>query len=246
MSKPLVVFDIETTGLDKKKDYIIQFSAVKYDRDKSIITDSINHYIQPSGNYSISIVAFLKHKITPDFLKDKPLFIDVAQDIFNFFEGCDILTYNGIGFDAPFLKREFNDCGIEWNFSDYTFFDAFKEELRRNNNQLSSTFERYTGKTMEDAGYVAHDAMSDVKATLDVFLNQQRIKPYDPEKILTDDGFIRIHEFADVECECFSTGKWKDVSVEYVAKYDKSYINWVISSPDFDKNTKLICEKYLS
>lgn len=246
MSKPLVVFDIETTGLDKKKDFIIQFSAVKYDRDKGIIIDSINHYIQPSGNYTMSVVGLTKHRITPKFLADKPTFVDVAVDIYNFINGCDILTYNGLGFDAPFLKREFADCGITWNFSEVDFYDAYREELRRNNNQLSSTFERYTGKSMEEAGYTAHDAMSDVKATLEIFNMQQKIQSYEPEEILTEDGFIRTMDFNGQQKECFCVGKWKDVSIEYVAKHDKSYLNWVISSPDFDKNTKLICEKYLS
>lgn len=243
--KPLVVFDIETTGLDKKKDYIIQFAAIKYNRESREIIDEINTYIQPAGNYTMSVAALCKHRITPQFLTDKPYFVDVATDILNFFEGCDILTYNGLSFDAPFLKKEFADCGIEWNFSEYNFYDAYKEELRRNSNTLGDTFKRYIGKTMEAAGYQAHDAMSDIKATLEVFLGQNAIANYNPEEILTEDGFIKKMEFCGKECECFAVGKWAGVSLEFVAKNDKSYMYWAANNVDFDKKTRVICESYM-
>lgn len=241
----LVVFDIETTGLDKKKDYIIQFSAIKYDRETNKIIATYDKYIQPAGNYTMSVAAISKHRITPEFLKDKPLFVEVANEIYQFMDGCDILTYNGIRFDAPFLKREFADCGIEWNFSDLNFYDAMAEEVRRNGNSLGDSFKRYTGKTMEEAGLDAHNALSDIKATLAVFIKQQKQKEYGPEEILTEDGFIRRLEFAGKDTECFVIGKWAGVSLEYVAKYDKSYLNWIISSNDFDKKTKMICESYI-
>ena len=118
----LVVFDIETTGLDKENDHIIQFSAIKYDKNNPDNVEVYETYIQPLGNYSISLPAFSKHGITPDFLKDKPHFVDVAMDIYNFMDDCALLTYNGLSFDAPFLKREFNDVGITWIFSDDFIF----------------------------------------------------------------------------------------------------------------------------
>lgn len=241
----IVVFDIETTGVDKKKDHIIQFSAIKYDRDNKRIIDEYNTYIKPYGSYTMSVGSLAIHQITPKFLEDKPYFIDVANDILKFFEGCDLLSYNGLSFDAPFLKREFAECGIEWNFSEYNFYDAYKEELRRNGNTLKDVYKRYTGKSMEDAGYKAHDASADIKATLEVFIAQTEIMEYPPEQILTEDGFIKIKDFCGKETECFSVGKWNGVSVEYVAKHDKSYLSWIINSNDFDKKTKMICESYL-
>lgn len=101
--KPLVVFDIETTGLDKKKDYIIQFAAIKYNLETNEKLGQINYFIQPSGNYTMSIAALAIHRITPKFLSDKPFFADVALEIYDFMKDCDILTYNGLNFDAPFL-----------------------------------------------------------------------------------------------------------------------------------------------
>ena len=243
--RKLVVFDIETTGLDKQKDYIIQFSAVKYDRETEEIVDEYDTYVQPSGNYTMSLQALLKHHITPKFLNDKPTFVEVASDILEFMDGCDLLSYNGLSFDAPFLKREFKDCGLDWSFAENDFYDAFLEEQRRNSNKLESTFKRYTGKSMEDAGYTAHNSLSDVKATLEVFNAQQKEAEYGPEEILTEDGFIKKMEFNGNIEECFSVGKYSCVSIEYVAKTDKRYLNWVVNNPDFDSNTKNIVSKYL-
>lgn len=242
----IVVFDIETTGLDKEKDHIIQFSAVKHDTENPGKKEIYETYIQPTGNYSMSLVAYSKHRISPEFLKDKPYFVDVAYDIMNFLEGCVLLTYNGLSFDAPFLKKEFKEVGLTWNFSESDFYDAFLEEKRRNSNALDATYLRYTGKTMEEAGLSAHNSTSDCLATLEIFLAQQKEKEYGPEEILTEDGFIKNMDFAGKVVECFAHGKYSGTPLVYVAKNDRSYLSWVINNAGFDIKTRKICEKYLA
>ena len=98
--KPIVVFDLETTGLDRTKDSIIQFAAIKMDRETNKLIDSLNLYIQPEGTYNISLQAYFKHGITAKFLSDKPYFRDVYKQILDFIEDCDLLTYNGCNFDT--------------------------------------------------------------------------------------------------------------------------------------------------
>ena len=242
----LVVFDIETTGLDKEKDHIIQFSAVKYDKNDPKNPETYSTYIKPTGPYTMSIAALSKHHITPQFLEDKPEFIDVAQDILDFINGCAILTYNGLSFDAPFLKRHFKECGIDWSFSDIPFYDAFLEEKRRYSHKLEDTYKRYMGSTMMENGLNPHNALSDCFATLSIFLEQQKIQKFAPEDILTEDGFIKIMDFSGKETECLAIGKWSGVSIEYVAKHDISYISCILNNPGFDKKTKLICESYIA
>ena len=241
----LVVFDIETTGTDKERDHIIQFSAVKYDKNDPKNLETYSTYVKPTGPYTMSVAALSKHNITPKFLEDKPEFIDVAQDILDFINGCAILTYNGLSFDAPILKRHFKECGIDWSFIDIPFYDAFLEEKRRNSHRLEETYKRYMGSTMEENGLNPHDALSDCLATLTVFLEQQKIQKFGPEDILTEDGFIKIMDFSGKDTECFAVGKWSGVSIEYVAKHDRSYITWILNNPGFDKKTKLICESYI-
>ena len=242
--KPLIVYDLETTGLDKSKDQIIQFAAIKVDAENHKLIESKNIFIQPVGNYSITIQAFFKHGITPDFLKDKPYFKDVAQEILDFFTGCDILTYNGCSFDNSFLMAEFERVGIVWDPTNYVNYDAFLTEKRRNGNTLDETFKRYCGKTMSEAGLSAHDALSDVKATYAIFRHQNEIEKVEPEKILVADNTISLMEFKENLEPCFTIGKYKNIPVKYVNTIDPNYIQWAISSKSgFSTSTKNFIQK---
>ena len=111
--KDIVAFDLETTGLDRVKDQIIQIACIKFNRETKKVINKIMYYVQPVGEYDITIQAYKKHGIKKEFLKDKPHFKDIAQEIFDFFKDCDILSYNGNNFDVPFLKYEFLKVGIE-------------------------------------------------------------------------------------------------------------------------------------
>jgi len=245
--KPIVVFDLETTGLDKVKDQIIQFAAIKIDRDTNKLIDSKNLYIQPVGNYQISIQAYFKHGIKVDFLKDKPHFSDVAQEILDFIKDCDILTYNGCNFDIPFLVSEFSKVGIEYSFLNVNCYDAFLEEKRRNGNTLEDTYKRYKGKSMDEAGLQAHDALSDVKATYSVFFAQQSKESYEPEKVLTEDNVITMQKFQDEIVPCFNIGKYRCISLDFVKTIDKQYLAWCISDKsNFMDSTKEYIKKFLS
>jgi len=227
--KPIVVFDLETTGLDKTKDSIIQFAAIKMDRETNKLIDSLNLYIQPEGSYNISIQAYFKHGITAKFLADKPYFKDVYKQILDFMEDSDILTYNGCNFDIPFLKSELFKVGVDKEFLGINCYDAFLEEKRRNGNKLGETYARYKGKTMEEAGLQAHDALSDVKATYSIFVAQQMREHYGPENIITEDNVLVLKDFQGKVVPCFSIGKYKDISVEFVKTIDMQYLAWCIS-----------------
>jgi len=240
----IVVFDLETTGLDRSKDFIIQFAAIKIDANTNKLIDTMNVYIQPVGNYYISPQAKLKHHITEDFLKDKPFFRDVSNQIIDFIKGCDLLTYNGCSFDIPFLKNEFMRIGIDYDFLQHNCYDAFLEEKRRNGNTLGDTYKRYKGKSMEESGLTAHDALSDVKATYSIFYAQQRIHQYGPEQLLGEDNTLAIMEFNGENVPCFNIGKYKLFSVKYICEKDKNYIAWCLSDKcNFTNSTKKVIKK---
>lgn len=244
--RPLIVPDIETTGLNKETDYIIQFAAIKVDRQTGNIFDSINLYIKPTGSYNITIQAYLKHHIKPQDLEDKPTFAEVADDIRDFFEGCDILTYNGNNFDLPFIKNEFKRIEQDIDFMQYNCYDAFLEEKRRNGNNLESTFKRYTGKTMAEDGLTAHDALSDVKATYKIFLEQQKVQEYGPEKRITEDNVIIMGNFNGKEQPVFNIGKYKELPISYVSTVDQNYLLWCVSDKaSFMDSTKNYIKNYI-
>lgn len=236
--KPLVSLDIETTGLDKNTDRIIQFAAVKFDRENKKNLGELNLLIRPDDPQCImSIGAFIKHGIHPDKLKDKPTFKEVAQQIYSFINGCDILTYNGVYFDLPFLMNEFKRAGIDFLPSEYKCYDAYKEECRRNGTHLVDSFKRYTGKTMEEAGLAAHDAMSDSKACLAVFYNQCKAAEVQPEQMLTDDDMLVMADFNGSSEVTVNFGRYKGVPLKILKVADPSYITWMLST-NISKKTR--------
>lgn len=240
--KKIICFDLETTGTNRDTDRVIQFSAIKYDPSTNKILDSKNLYIQPDKQYTISIQAWFKHKITPEILSDKPYFKDVADEIVTFFGSpyeYDILTYNGNSFDIPFLIKELNRVGKHIDFLSRQTYDAFLEEKRRNGINLENTFTRYYKTTMEEKGLSAHDALSDVKATIGVFKAQQKIKEYGPDKLVCEDNFLAILPFNGENKICFNYGKYAGLAVEWVNTFDKNYISWCIAdNTSFSKSTK--------
>lgn len=242
----LTVFDLETTGLDRTKDQIIQFSAMKIDTDGNKIISTYDQYIQPVGSYSISVAAYTKHHITPDFLKDKPYMSEIAPKIVEYIGDSDILTYNGNGFDIPFLKAELNKYGYDIDFMNRKCYDAFLEEKRRNGINLENTYLRYKGKTMVEAGLEAHNALSDIKATYAVFVGQQNRKEYGPEHMYGEDNVISDIDFNGEIKPCFNIGKYRNVSLEYVAKYDQGYLQWCIGDKcNFMNSTKEFIKTYV-
>jgi DNA polymerase III subunit epsilon len=246
MKKPLVVLDIETTGLDRTKDWIIQFAAIKVDVDANKIVDTINLMIRPEKDYIMSIGAYIKHKIHPDSLKDKPTFKEVANDIYKFIDGCDILTFNGTSFDLPFLMNEFAKVGIDFKPTDYTCYDACKTENRRYSHHLVDVFKRYRGKTIEEYGLSPHDALSDVKACYAVFVGQNKVSPVEPEKMLTDDDSLVLGEFTPFgehngqEEVLMNFGKYRQVPLKIVKATDPGYISWLLSNTTSQKTKELL------
>lgn len=243
----LVIFDIESTGLDRSKDCIIQFAGLKIDTDTQKVISSYNTYIQPIGDYSISPGAYFKHHITKDFLADKPTMPQVAPSIVDFFKDAEnVLTYNGNSFDIPFLKNELNKYGFDIDFMSLNCYDAFIEERKRNGVNLENTYKRYKGMTMEEAGLQAHDAFSDIKATYTVFVAQQHIEGYGPQKMYGEDNVITDMVFEDEVKPCFNIGKYKGVSIDLVAIKDQGYLRWCVSDRcNFMESTKKYIKQFI-
>lgn len=243
----LNIFDLETTGLDRSKDHIIQFAGIKIDTDTHAILEEINEYIKPVGNFSIAIAAYFKHHITAEFLADKPTMEEIGPKIVKFFEGVDnVLTYNGNGFDIPFLKTELQKFGFDVDFSSKNCYDAFLEEKRRNGNTLEETYKRYKGKTMVEAGLTAHDALSDIKGTYSVFIAQQKHQAYGPEQMYGEDNVIKEMDFCGELQPCFSIGKYRGVALSWIKEHDQNYIQWCISDKcNFIQSTKEYIKKYI-
>lgn len=238
-ARPIVFFDLETTGINITKDRIIQFAAVK------ITGEKLNIMINP--NIPISPEATEVHGITNDMLADKPLFSDVAEDIAKFIRNCDIAGFNINHFDVPFLFEELYRCNIHWDLNDVNILDSYTIECKLTPRSLESSYQRYFNKPIENA----HDALADVEATIAVFKKQMELIESDEVEYLDKvNAFLGINPESRFDCAGklylkdgiphWSFGKYKDKPITF----DNSYVNWVLNA-EFPTESKFKIIKYL-
>ena len=260
LQKPLVIFDLETTGLDLVKDRIIQLSYIKvYPNGKEERGDEL---INPEMQIPELITQLTG--ISNDDVKDKPSFKQLAKKIEDVFQGSDIAGFNSNHFDVPLLAEEFLRAGINFDFSKACLIDActiFKKMERRN---LASAYKFYCGRKMED-DFEAHRADQDTEATYRVLMGEldryteerQRELGEDPEgRVLPNDmqalaefsktndnvdfaGRIVWAEVNGVRTEVFNFGKHKGLPVAQVLRMDPGYYSWILAG-DFTYNTKQV------
>ena len=186
LQKPLVIFDLETTGLDIVKARVIQISYIKvYPNGEEERGDEI---INPECRIPAEVSALTG--ITDADVKDKPTFKQIAQKLSEKFKGSDFAGFNSNHFDIPLLAEEFLRAGIDFDFSKCRCVDAqtiFHKMERRN---LAAAYKFYCGKKMEE-DFEAHRADQDTEATYRVLMGElDKYAPgvnEDPEKVLEND-----------------------------------------------------------
>ncbi len=238
MTDFVVCFDTETTGLDVQRDWIIQLSFVKFRAADFEEVDHRDWYIRPSGAYTIAPSAEEVHHISREMLEQEGVSLrSVYPDMMAFVEGCDLLSYNGNGFDARILYYNLQREGLTFDFEHRTFYDAYIIEVGRTSRRLSDVYRRYYKHDFKGA----HNSLADVRATIEVFKAQCK-KPRSADEIereefdfISLDGFLAMHEGKAV----FAQGKYKGESIEQVLQIDPSYINWVCSKCE-DPTRRLI------
>ena len=179
LTKPLVVFDLEATGLDLVNDRIIQISYVKVSPgDKEGEEERKSIFVNPGK----PIPAFVQQLtgITDDMVKDAPTFKQLAKQLADSFIGCDFAGFNSDRFDVPMLAEEFLRAGIDFDFSKCRLIDAQNIFHKREPRNLAAAYRFYTGHEMED-DFRAHRADQDAEATYRVLMGE--LDKYDPTTV---------------------------------------------------------------
>ena len=145
--------DIETTGLNRTVDRIIQLSVTNFqlnEQNEPVILESKNWYILPSGYWTITPDAYYIHNISEDFIRENGVSIkSIYDDFMKTIQNHPILTYNGATFDISFIQREFEREMLETGFQDHQYIDSYDIEKKLNSNKLTDVYRRYYGEDFE-------------------------------------------------------------------------------------------------
>lgn len=240
LKRPLVFFDLETTGVDTAKDRIVEISMVKVmpDGEEIVRTRLINPQMH------IPEDATAVHGITDEDVKDQPTFAQIAKSLSQFIEGCDFGGFNSNRFDLPMLVEEFLRAGVDVDFKNRKFIDVQNIFHKMEQRTLVAAYKFYCDKDLTDA----HSAEADTRATYEVLKAQ-----LDRYSELQND-VAALAEFSsrgetvdyagrivynDKGEEVFNFGKYKGVKVSEVFQREPSYYDWMMNG-DFPLYTKKV------
>lgn len=241
LKKPIVFFDLETTGVQVVKDRIVEIAILKVHPNGK--EESQTWLVNPERPIPPEVTAV--HGITDADVADKPTFKEIAHNVYNLVKDADLAGYNSNKFDIPLLAEEFLRAGIDFDMGKRVAVDVQNIFHRMEQRTLVAAYKFYCQKDLTDA----HSAMADVKATYEVLKAQLDRYSADLEndmsflsefsnrqKVVDFAGFIAYNEN---EIPTFTFGKYKGKTVTDVLKSDPGYYSWM-QNADFPLYTKKV------
>lgn len=246
LSKPLAIFDLETTGINTQSDRIIEIAVVK-----CLPKGSIKEFqFRLNPEIPIPAAATAVHGITDADVALAPTFSQIAPRLLEFLDGCDLCGFNVRRFDLPLLQQEFRRCGLSFDTGERSVVDVQTIFHMKQPRDLSAALQFYCNR--EHIG--AHGALADVHATLDIFAAQlQRyddlphdidalasfVHPKDPSWV-DDDGKL-VWEGNRV---ILTFGKYQGTPLANVIERDRGYIQWILDG-SFPEATKQVIRQMI-
>ncbi len=253
LKNPIVIFDLETTGINIATDRIVEIALIKVNVDGS----EQEKLLRINPEIPIPEETSLIHGIYDDDVKDEPIFKEVAKTLAKFIEGCDLGGFNSNRFDIPLLAEEFIRADVDIDMKKHKFIDVQAIFHKMEKRTLGAAYKFYCKQELINA----HSAMADTKATYEVLKAQLdhykgvefedakgvKTKPIvnDIDKLSEFSSLTRNVDFVgriiydDNGVETFNFGKNKGVSVEKVFREQPGYYGWMMNS-DFPLYTKKV------
>ena len=240
ITKPVMFFDLETTGTNITTDRIVEISMIKVFPD--------GHYEQRTVRVNperhIPEEASAIHHIYDEDVADKPAFRQIARQLADSFEGCDIAGFNSNRFDVPMLSEEFARAGVDFDFTRPRYIDVQTIFHKKEQRTLTAAYRFYCDKDLDGA----HSANADTRATYEVLLAQ--LERYDdlPNDVAALSEFSSQQKNVDImgrlvyddqHREVINFGKYKGRLASEVLTKDPGYFSW-IQQGDFPSDTKRI------
>ncbi|HWY11882.1 MAG TPA: exonuclease domain-containing protein [Bacteroidia bacterium] len=253
LTRPIVFFDLETTGLNIGSDRIVEVCLHKVNTDNS--TETKTWRVNPQ----IPIPIFIS-KIHGIFDKDVagcPTFKELAPQLSTFIGNADLAGFNSNKFDVPFLVEEFLRAEVDFDLKNRKLVDVQNIFHFMEPRNLKAAYKFYCDKDLINA----HSAEADTIATYEIFVAQ--LERYENTEIKDERGNLYIPVKNDISIlstltaktknadlagriifnengiEVFSFGKHKDKPVTEVFEKEPSYYNWMMQG-DFPLYTKRI------
>ncbi|MGJ8759905.1 3'-5' exonuclease [Polaribacter sp. R2A056_3_33] len=243
LKKPIVFFDLETTGVNIATDKVVEIAILKVfpNGNKESKTWLVNPEMEiPQGSIDV-------HGITNEKVASEPTFKELAPQINEMIADSDLAGFNSNRFDIPLLAEELMRAGIDFDMKNRKAIDVQVIFHKKEQRTLSAGYQFYCGKELEGA----HGAEADTNATYEILLAQ--LDKYDDIQNTVDAlseysthgeradfaGFILMN---DKKQEIFSFGKYKGRTVEEVFKENPGYNNWM-QNADFPLYTKKVLKE---
>jgi DNA polymerase-3 subunit epsilon len=256
--RPVVFFDLETTGVNLLSDRIVEISVLKVFPDGNRVTRT--RLINPQMH--IPEEASAVHGIYDKDVENEPSFAQISKNLFIFLEGCDLGGYNIIKFDIPMLTREFSRAGLTFSTSGRRIVDAYNIFCRMEPRTLSAAYRFFCGKEMKDA----HSAEADTLATFEIFEGQMRKYASCPKELLPEEvdhfpqtmdeihSFCMQNQMGAIDSEgrfrwknnipVVAFGKNAGTPLRTVAVENPDFLRWILRS-DFSEEVKKIASDAL-
>lgn len=240
LKRPLVIFDLETTGVNILTDRIVEISIVKVSPGHEDNPEVKTRRINPEMHIPEEATAV--HHISDEDVADAPTFKQIAKSLADFLRGCDIAGFNSTRFDIPILDEEFNRAGVDFDFRRANFIDVQTIFHKLEPRNLTAAYRFYCNKELIGA----HGAEADTRATYEVLLAQ--IDKYEslPGDVVELAKFSKQNDNVDLMGrlvydsegrEVINFGKYKgQVAAEVLAR-DTGYYSWIMQG-DFPNDTK--------
>lgn len=239
LSRPIIFFDIEATGLNIATDRIVELCYIKVlpNSTEKVVTQRFNPGIH------ISAEASAVNGIYDEDVANCPTFKMKAAEIARDFEGCDLAGFNSNHFDIPLLVEEFIRAGVDYDVTGARLVDVQGIFHKMERRDLTSAYKFYCNKDLTDA----HTAEADTRATLEVL--EAQLDRY-ADTLKNDVAFLAEFSrrnrnvdlagrivYNDQNVETINFGKYRGRPVAEVLQRDPGYFNWVMQG-DFTQNTK--------
>lgn len=240
LERPIIFFDLETTGVDPSKDRIVEISMIKIMPDGSEVSKT--RRLNPQ--MPIPAEATAVHGIKDEDVKDAPTFAQIAKSLEEFMSGCDFGGFNSNRFDLPVLVEEFLRAGMDVDFKHRKFIDVQNIFHKMEQRTLVAAYKFYCDKDLEDA----HSAEADTRATYEVLQAQLERYPSLVNDVEQLAAFSTRQESVDFAGrilsdssgrEIFGFGKHKGRVVAEVFAEEPSYYTWMMNG-DFPLYTKKV------